>query len=83
MAPMPMVLGVAGIDDAVFLHLGDREGDLLVGHVRIVLLDRLVGGRVVAVEIVVPALDRAIDEALGPPPAAFSIVSCIASIVVE
>ena len=34
--------GVAGIDDAVFLHLRDREGDQLVGHVGIVALDQRV-----------------------------------------
>ena len=61
---MPSVLGVAGIDDAVFLHLGEGIGQELVGHLRVLLLDQRVGRLVVAVEIVGPADDRGVDEAL-------------------
>src|SRR5262245_61999991 len=42
---------VAGIDDAVVLHLGDGIGEQIVGHFRIELLDHGVGGGVVAIEI--------------------------------
>ena len=61
---MPSVNGVAGIDDAVFLHLGDRIGQKIVGHLRVLFLDQRIGRRVVAVEVIVPADDRGIDEAL-------------------
>ena len=61
---MPFLQGVAGIDDAVFLHLGDGIGQQLVGHFRIELLDHGIAGGVVAVEVVVPADDGGIDEAL-------------------
>ena len=64
MAPTPSVKAIARIDDAEFLHLGDRIGDQVVGHLRIVLLDHRVGRLVVAVEVIVPADDRGIDEAL-------------------
>src|SRR6478735_1130770 len=36
--------GLAGIDDAVFLHLGDGIGEQIVGHLRIELLDHGVAG---------------------------------------
>ena len=63
-APMPSLQRVAGIDDAELLHLGDRIVDQLLAHFRIVLPDQLVRGLVVAVEIIVPADRRGIDEAL-------------------
>jgi glucokinase len=57
--------GAAGaIDDAVFLHLADAERDDVVGLVGVVLLDELVRRLVVAVQVVVPALDRGLDERL-------------------
>ena len=54
-APMPSVQGVAGIDDAIFLHPGDGIGQQFLGHFGIELLDQGVAGPVVAVEIGVPA----------------------------
>src|SRR4029077_15996429 len=55
---------IARIDDAVLLHLGDRIGDEVVGHLRVLALEDRVGRLVVAVDVVVPADDRGIDEAL-------------------
>ena len=64
MAPMPSVERIAGIDDAVFLHRGDRIGEQIVGHFRVLLLDQRIGRAVVAIDVIVPADDRGIDEAL-------------------
>ena len=55
---------VAGIDDAVFFQFLDRKRDLIVFDVRIVLLDERICFGIVAVEIVVPADRRRVDEAL-------------------
>src|SRR3712207_7239402 len=52
----------SGVGNPVFLYLGDREGDLLVGHLRIVLLDELVGLLIVAIEIVVPRSEEHTSE---------------------
>src|SRR5512145_925583 len=53
---------ITRIDDAIFLHLGDREGDLRVVHFGVVALDEVVGSLVVTVKIVVPADQRGVDE---------------------
>lgn len=55
---------VAGIDNAVLLHRRDRIGEQRVGHLRIIPLDARVRRSVVAVEIIHPADDARIDEAL-------------------
>src|SRR6185437_9414457 len=55
---------VAGIDDAEFLHPGDGKLQQRVGHFRILFLDQLVSGPAVAVNIMVPADGRGIDETL-------------------
>ena len=60
----PVCLGVAAVDDAVFLDLGDAVGEQRIGHLGIVLLDQRVARRRIAIEIAVPALDAGIDEAL-------------------
>ncbi len=57
-------LGIAGINDAVFLQLGDGIGEQRVGHFRIFALDPRIGRLAVPVEIVHPPDDRCVDEAL-------------------
>ena len=48
----------------MFLHLGDGIGKQFIGHFRIEFLDCRIGRGVVAIEIIVPADDGGIDEAL-------------------
>src|SRR5262249_18873353 len=55
---------VAGIDDTVFLQRGNAIGQQFVGHLRVLLFDQRVGGAVIAIQVIVPADDRCIDEAL-------------------
>ena len=62
--PDPVFLGVAAVDDAVLLDLGDAIGEQRVGHLGVVALDQRVRRRGIAIEIVVPALDAGIDKAL-------------------
>src|SRR5216683_4055326 len=57
-------LGVAAVDDAEFLHLVAPEGEEGVGLLLAVLLDQRVCRGRIAIEEVVPAFDRGIDEAL-------------------
>ena len=64
MAPRPLVSGIARQRHAIGLHLVDRLGDQVVGHLGIVALDQRVSRRRIAVEIVHPALDRRVDEGL-------------------
>ena len=55
--------GITGINNPRRFQRGDGKGDRIVRDVRIVFLDQGVGSSVVAVQIIVPALDRAIDKA--------------------
>src|SRR5580698_9885546 len=55
---------IARINDAMLFQLPDREGDLIVGYVRVLRLDYRIRLCVVAVEIVVPADCGGVDKAL-------------------
>ena len=63
--------------------LAIEYGDLVVGHVRIVVLDQRVGRRGIAVEVAVPAFDRGLDEALHPVRMVLVTSFQLVSIVVE
>src|SRR5208337_5480549 len=57
--------GIARIDNAIFLHLGNGVCKLLIADIGIVAFDEIIGRAIVAIDIIIPADDRGIDESLN------------------
>jgi hypothetical protein len=55
---------IARIGDAIFLHRRDRIGELILRNIGIDPADEFIRLGIVAVEIMIPADDRGIDETL-------------------